>query len=99
QRGGAGPLDPAEHRRPGEPGPMGPVHDLGVQRPVVPDVVLPDEDRQAQGATGRCPHGCLHVTIRRVTPAALHTAARATSGVSASQASPTAARPAAATSW
>jgi hypothetical protein len=35
---------------------MRPMHDLAVERPVVPDVILTDDHRESTGRTGQCRH-------------------------------------------
>ncbi len=46
---GAEPFDAAKHRSTREPGMVGTVHDLGVDRLVMPHVGLTDEDRESLG--------------------------------------------------
>ena len=53
---GAEPFAPADHARTGEAGGVGPMDDLGVQRPVTDPVVLPDEDRRPQGLSRQPRH-------------------------------------------
>ena len=67
ERGCSKPLHAAEHTRPRQPGLVGPVHDLAVQRLVVPGVVLVDEDRHSQCIAGQPHHGLLATTDRAAT--------------------------------